>query len=133
MVKRLRDFVADARGRVREVSVDELDEIIENHDDVLIVDVREGDEYAKGHIPGALLVPRGTLEGAADAAYKHRVEVLCQARGKTVVTVCQTGGRSAMAADTLQQMGFERVYSLAGGVDMWEAEGMPLIKDPDPV
>lgn len=128
MTKRLADFVAEARRRIQEVKADDLDEMIENHDDLLIVDVREPDEYAKGHIPGALSIPRGTLEGAADPNYKYRVDALANARERTVVTYCQSGGRSAMAADTLKQMGFDKVCSLAGGIENWHAEGMPIVK-----
>jgi rhodanese-related sulfurtransferase len=129
MTKRLADFVAEARARIQEIDATELDEMIENHEDVLIVDVREADEFEQGHIPGALNVPRGLLEGAADPNYKHRVDILCAAHERTVILYCQTGGRSAMAADTLNQMGFAKAWNLAGGIELWDAEGLPVIKD----
>ena len=129
MAKSLADLLREARLRIKEISVDELDEMIEDHQDILLVDVRESEEFAKGHIPGAILVPRGTLEGAADPAYKHRVERLCAARERTVVLYCDTGSRSALATDTLQEMGFERVYNLAGGIEMWDAEGFAIVDD----
>jgi rhodanese-related sulfurtransferase len=129
MPKTLADLVREARARIQELRPEELDELIEDHEDLLIVDVREPDEYARGHIPGALNVPRGLLEGAADPDSKHRVEALATARERTVVLYCQNGARSALAADTLRQMGFARAYSLAGGVELWEAEGFALIKD----
>ncbi len=129
MTKTLADFVRDARARIREISVEEFDEMIENHDDLLIVDVREAVEFQRGHIPGALLIPRGILESAADAACKLGVDRLRDARRQTVVLCCQNGARSALAADTLQQMGFDKVYNLAGGIDLWQAEGMALVTD----
>lgn len=129
MAKRLADFVAEARTRIQEIKPDDLDEMIENHDDLLIVDVREPQEYAAGHIPGALSIPRGLLEGAADLQYKHRDDTLSKARARTIVTYCQSGGRSALAADTLMQMGFDKAHSLSGGIEMWQAEGMPVVKD----
>lgn len=129
MAKTLSDFVKEARSRIQEVRADDLDEMIENHDDLLIVDVREPQEYAAGHIPGALHVPRGLLEVAADTQSKGRVETLAGAQNRTIVTYCQSGGRSAMAADTLKQMGFEKTYSLAGGIETWKAGGMPVVKD----
>lgn len=129
MAKRLADFVKEARAQIRELKADELDEMIEDHTDVLIVDVREPQEFGQGHIPGALNVPRGTLEGAADQGYKHRVQTLCDAQTRDVVLYCATGGRSAMAAKTLQEMGFARATSLAGGIEMWAAEGLPVVKD----
>jgi len=126
MPKKLGDFVAEARARIDEVSADDLEEMVEERDDLLIVDVREGWEFQAGRIPHSLLVPRGTLEGAADPGYKHRDPVLCQAYERPIVIYCQTGGRSAMAVDTLNQMGFREVYNLAGGIEMWEAEDYPV-------
>ncbi len=125
--KTLEDFIREARARIQEVRPDELDEMIENHDDLLIVDVREPEEYSNVHIPGALLVPRGTLEAAADPNNKHRVDQLCAARDRTIVTCCDTGARSALAADTLNQMGF-LCYNLAGGLVLWEADDLPVIR-----
>ena len=126
--KTLEDFIREARARIQEVHPDALDEMIADHDDLLIVDVREPEEFHKGHIPGALLVPRGTLESAADCSNKHRVESLCNARNRTIVVCCDTGARSALAADTLNQMGFNS-YNLAGGIVLWEADDFPVIRD----
>lgn len=122
MSKSLGDFIKEARARVEEVSADDLQEALEEGEDLLLVDVREPYEYEKGHIPGSLLIPRGMLEGAADPNNPHRIEALYSARDRSIVVLCNTGGRSAMAADTLQQMGFGKVRSLSGGLKMWEAE-----------
>ncbi len=128
MPKNLEDFIREARARIQEIRPDELDEMIEDHGDLLILDVREPEEFRNGHIPGALLVPRGTLEGAADCGNKHRIEQLCSARGRTIVVCCDTGARSALAADTLNQMGFN-CYNLAGGIVLWEADDFPVVRD----
>lgn len=127
MPKKLGDFVKEARARISEWDTDEAQEQLQD-DAVLIVDVREPDEYGAGHLPRAVNIPRGTLEGAADPNYKHRDERLCRAHGEKILLYCQTGGRSAMAAATLQDMGFDRVVSLAGGLDVWEAEGLPVAR-----
>jgi rhodanese-related sulfurtransferase len=129
MAKTLADFVREARARVHEISIEEFDEMIENHDDVLVVDVREAEEFHRGHIPGALLVPRGILENAADTHCPARVDKLCGARDRTIIVCSRNNARSALAADTLQQMGFENVYLLVGGIDRWEAEGLALARD----
>lgn len=126
--KGIGEFVAQARARIREIDPDTLAEWRITEPDLLIVDVREADEYVTGHIPDSILIPRGILEGAADPAYKHRIEPLCVARSRPVVVYCQTGGRSALAADTLQQMGFLNVASLAGGLDLWESEDQPVAR-----
>jgi rhodanese-related sulfurtransferase len=129
MAKTLTDFVREARARVHGISVEEFDEMIENHDDVLIVDVREAEEFHRGHIPGALLVPRGVLESAADTSNPMRVEKLCGARDWTIIVCSQNNVRSALAADTLQQMGFQKVYLLVDGIRHWEAQGLALARD----
>lgn len=125
MAKKLADFVREARSKISEWDAQTLQSHL-NDPELLILDIREPDEYAAGHLPRALLVPRGTLEGAADPNYKHRVEPLCSTRSRPVVTYCQSGGRSAMAAATLKEMGFENVYSLSGGYENWEADELPV-------
>lgn len=118
----LSDLIQSARGRIREISADDLRDAIDDGGDLLLVDVREPYEYEKGHIPGALLIPRGLLEGAGYPGTSHSIESLYGARQRTVVVVCNSGGRAAMAADRLQEMGFTDARSLAGGLRLWEAE-----------
>lgn len=129
MTKTLADFVREARARIHDISIEEFDEMIENHDDVLVVDVREAEEFHRGHIPGALLVPRGILEGSADTNCPKRVDKLCAARDSTIIVCSQHNARSALAADTLQQMGFQKVYHLIDGIDRWETDGLALARD----
>lgn len=119
----------ETRTSVREISVEEFDEMIENHDDLLIVDVREAGEFRRGHIPGALLLPHGLLEGAADDARRSQLEQWLGERQKTFVLCSRDGSRSAAAAQALQKMGFEKVYSLAGGIDRWQAQGFALVTE----
>jgi len=128
MVKMLADFVREARARIHEISIEEFDEMIENHDDVLVVDVREAEEFRRGHIPGALLVPRGILEGAADTNSPMRVDKLCGAHNSTIIVYSQNNARGALAADTLQQMGFQKVYLLVDGINHWETQGLALVR-----
>ncbi len=125
----LGDLIARARRRISEISAEDLDTRLEDNESVLVIDVREPAEFALGHIPGALLIPRGTLEAAADAQSPHRVERLCGSREQSIVLYCESGGRSALAAATLKDMGYKDVQSLAGGSVMWEAEGLPLVRE----
>ena len=129
MAKMLADFVREARARIHEIGIEEFDEMIENHDDVLVVDVREAEEFRRGHIPGALLVPRGILESAADTNSPMRVDKLCAAHNSTIIVCSRNNTRSTLAADTLQQMGFQKVYLLVDGIDGWEAQGLALARD----
>lgn len=126
MPKTLSDFVREARERVEELSADDLQEALEEGADLLLLDIREPYEFEKAHIPGSVLIPRGLLEGAADPNNPHRIEALHTARWRVIVIVCDSGGRSAMAADILQQMGFENVRCLVGGLQLWEAEDYEL-------
>jgi rhodanese-related sulfurtransferase len=125
----LMDFVNAARAGIKEVSPAELQSMMETTDDLLVVDVREASEHEQGHLKGAMLVPRGILEAAADLEYpKHQPE-LSGARERPVAVYCATGGRSAMAALTLQLMGFKSVVNLAGGITRWQQEDRPVVKE----
>lgn len=125
----LMDFVAAARAQVKELDPAELSQLRSTKPDLLVVDVRESSEHEQGHIEGALLVPRGILEAAADLNYPKHVEALYTARERPVVLYCATGGRSALGAVALQQMGFKEVYSLAGGIAKWQEGGYPLVRE----
>lgn len=126
MPKTLRDYISASREKINELSADDLAEWLEDHEDFLLIDVREPYEYAVRHIPNALLVPRGVLESAADPHNARRLDTLCQAQDKTIVLYCDTGARSAMATATLQDMGFPKTFNLAGGIKLWEAEDYDL-------
>jgi rhodanese-related sulfurtransferase len=119
----------ETRNGAREISVEEFDEMIENHDDLLIVDVREAGEFRRGHIPGAVLLPHSLLEGAADDARRLQIEQLFGGRHKTFVLCSQDGSGSTVAADRLRQLGVDKVYSLAGGIARWRAQGFALVTE----
>lgn len=125
----LMDFVRAAKSRISEVNPQQLQGLLESGEDFLLVDVRESSEHEQGHIRSALLVPRGILEAAADPAYPKHLPELSSARDRNIVLYCATGGRSALAADTLQMMGFRNVSSLDGGYARWEQEGKPVVKE----
>ena len=126
MAKQFGCFIKEARAHIDEWDAETAHDMLRQKP-VLVVDVREADEFAAGHLPGALHVPRGVIEAAADTAPTHyRHPDLSGARTQTVLLYCTSGGRSALAAWVLQQMGFTDVHSLAGGVECWCAEGYAL-------
>jgi rhodanese-related sulfurtransferase len=125
----LMDFVNAARGCIDEVAPQELQRMMAEREELMLVDVREPSEFEQGHIEGALLVPRGILEAAADPSYPKHVPALVNARHRPLVAYCATAGRSAMAAAVLQMMGFGEVYSLAGGYTEWEQAGLPVVRE----
>lgn len=120
------EFVKAAKSCIRECSANELQAKMYAAEDMLLVDVRESSEHEQGHLPGAMLIPRGILEAAADPSYSKHVPELANARDRQVVVYCATGGRSAMSAAVLQMMGFRNVISLDGGFSEWAKAGKPV-------
>ena len=92
----------------------------------VLIDVREADEYAAGHLPGAMHMSRGMLEGKMAGNPK------LQARGLTIVLYCRTSGRAALCAQSLAQMGYTHIQSIAGGIDAWQAAGHDVFKPAQP-
>ncbi len=112
------DLVARAKATIHECSVMDVHECL--NADTLLVDIREPAEYAKAHIPGSAYLPRGMLEfeihGLVD---KHNDKPDIDNADVPIVLYCGTGGRSALAADTLQHMGYRDVRSMSGGMVAW--------------
>ena len=121
MVKRAAEMVADANAAVGTLSIEEAKQLV-GKDDVVFVDVREGGELAvQGKIPGAVHAPRGMLEFYADpSAPYHKPEL---GSGKRLVVYCASGGRAALAAKTLKDMGIDKVSNMLGGFTAWQQSG----------
>ncbi len=121
--KGFKQLLAEANGAVESMAVVEARKLCDRPD-VVFVDVRESQEYAKGHIPGAVHVPRGFLEFIADPeSPMHKPEL---SAGKRILVYCASGGRSALAAKTLKDMGVEKVSNLVGGFGAWAQSGGPI-------
>jgi sulfur-carrier protein adenylyltransferase/sulfurtransferase len=112
-----RDLLQSVKEEIEEVDARRVRELLDHDDPPAVVDVRELDEWDEGHIPGAIHVPRGHLES--------RIEQAVPDRSKAVVLYCAAGNRSAFAAKTLGELGYERVSSLAGGFTDWKRNGHP--------
>ena len=111
------ELVLAARRRISEISVAELARLAP--DEVTLVDVREGIEWEQGKIPGAYHVPRGVLEGA----FGQLAGPTGLPDSRPIVLYCGSGARSALAAQTLETMGYAGIYSLAGGFGAWKFSG----------
>jgi rhodanese-related sulfurtransferase len=124
MAKTAADLVAEAKQRIQNLTVDQAAEEFERGD-ALLVDLREPEErQVQGAIPGAVHAPRGMLEFWADPTSSyHRAEFDPNRR---VILHCAGGGRSALAADTLQQMGYANVAHLEGGFNAWKVADRPV-------
>ena len=111
-----KDLIRRVKSEVHEVSPEQAREMSARG--ALIVDVREGDEWVQGHIPGALFIPRGFLE--------LRIEEKVPDKSAELVLQCAGGTRSALAAKALQELGYTRVSSMAGGFGKWKEAGLPI-------
>lgn len=111
-------IVADAKKRVREVSIDEVKARLDRGDKFVLVDVREESEYAKDHLPGAIHLGKGVIE--------RDIEERVPESGTPLVLYCGGGYRSALAADNLQKMGYSNVLSMEGGIRGWREKRFPL-------
>lgn len=111
------DLIAEAKSRIREVTVAEVVKSVGTPDAPILLDVREPNETNLGRIKGAVVIPRGTLETRVEAALP---------RDARIVIYCASGNRSAFAADTLQQMGYTNAVNLIGGWNAWVGAGGPV-------
>jgi rhodanese-related sulfurtransferase len=109
--KTMRDFVQDALKSVEEILPEAVQRRLHHGDELVLLDVREGEEFQRGHLPDALLIPRGVLEGQAPQ--------LLRDTDTEIIVYCGSGMRSALACDVMQQMGYTNVHSMAGGFRAW--------------
>ena len=113
-------LVVVAKQNVTEVSPQET--ASKSHSGgAVIVDVREKNEWDEGHIPDAIHLSRGTIES--------EIEEKVPDLNAVIICHCGGGGRSALAAESLQKMGYKNVRSMAGGFKAWKAAGLPTTKD----
>ena len=117
--KGFQELVADAKKKITEISPTDAAAKAKSSD-VVIVDVREKDEWDKEHIPDAVHISRGMI--------KLEVEDKFPDRNMTIICHCHGGGRSALAAESLQKMGYKNVRSMAGGFKAWKAAELPTTK-----
>ena len=113
-------LVNDAKTRVKETNVADVKRRIEAGEKFLLVDVREDNEWANGHVPGAVHMGRGIIE--------RDIETSVPDTNTKMILYCGGGFRSALVADNLQKMGYTNVESMDGGWKGWIGAGLPTIK-----
>jgi rhodanese-related sulfurtransferase len=119
---RFEKLVADAKKDIAEISPQDAAAKLKIGD-AIIADVRERDEWDEEHIPGAMHMSRGTIE--------LDIEEKVPDTNTTIICHCGGGGRSALAAQNLQRMGYKNVRSMAGGFKAWKAAGLPTTRLPN--
>jgi len=110
-----RDLLSQVKAEIDEIDAAEASALLEAKNGTLFLDVREQDEWDQGIIPGAVHIPRGNLES--------RVEAAVPDRERQIVVYCAGGARSAFAAKSLEELGYEHVVSLSGGYTDWKRNG----------
>ncbi len=113
-------LVADAKKRIRETDVHHIKQKLEKGETFFLIDVREQDEWQKGHLPTAIYLGKGIIE--------RDIEKAIPDENAEIVVYCGGGFRSALTADTLQRMGYKNVTSMDGGFRGWFEAGYPLEK-----
>jgi len=115
--ERFLKLVGEARQHVQELSIEQVREKLEKSEQFRLLDVREGEEYARGHLPGAESLCKGILE--------RDIEKLVPDPSTPIVLYCGGGFRSALAAESLEKMGYTNVASMWGGWGAWKESGFP--------
>lgn len=117
------DLVVEAKSQIKEISTIEAQQQLGKR---VVIDVREYDEYAAGHLPGAINIPRGVLE------FKIGMVPECARKEGAFMIYCRTSGRAALSAVQLQKIGYTNVISMLGGYEAWNNEQRPTEK-PEPI
>jgi rhodanese-related sulfurtransferase len=114
-------LVQDAKQRVKETNVPDVKRRIDAGEKLILVDVREDNEWAKGHLPSAVHMGKGVIE--------RDIEQQVPNTATKIVLYCGGGFRSALVADNLQKMGYTNVESMDGGWRGWTEAGLPIVRD----
>jgi len=115
---RFLQLVQDARKRIKETTVAEVKARMERGEMLQLIDVREESEWARDHLPGAIYLGKGVLE--------RDIESILPDPSAEIILYCGGGYRSALAADNLQKMGYQKVLSMDGGIRGWRDKRYPL-------
>jgi rhodanese-related sulfurtransferase len=112
------DLVANAKQHIKEIDTHAAENQLQHK---LVLDVREPAEFAAGHLPDAINIPRGVLEFQIANHPNFQGQ-----QAADILVYCQTGGRSALATHVLNQLGYTQAVSMAGGFKAWVESGLPL-------
>jgi rhodanese-related sulfurtransferase len=111
------DLVVEAKAQIKEVSTAEAQSLMTKY---TIIDVREYNEFAAGHLPGAINIPRGVLE------FQIGTIADCADKAKPYLIYCRTSGRAALSTVQLQRIGYSNLISMLGGFEAWSKETRPV-------
>ncbi len=126
-MKTFDQIVAETATQINELMPWDVAEKIASKESLLLLDVREADEFNSMHIANSINIPRGILEAASEHGYDETNPQLAAARDRQVIVICRSGKRSCMATHSLQQLGFQHAFSLKTGLRGWNDFDQPLL------
>lgn len=118
MASPVKEMVDKARAATKQVSIEELKKAIDSGEDMVVLDVREPNEYEAAHIPEAINLPRGLLE--------FNIWTLVPDKKQKIMVYCKTGARAALATKQLNELGYENAVAVATGGVAWAKAGYPV-------
>jgi len=113
-------LVKEAKSSIKEVSVDDVKKMIDSKEKIIILDVRDKEEFETGYIPGAINQSRGMLE--------FKISTLIPDKNATIVVYCGIDLRGPLATKTLNEFGYKNAVNINGGLKAWKAAGYPITK-----
>ncbi len=113
-------FVNEARAAIKEVTVNDVKNMIDSKENIIILDVRDKNELEDGRLPGAINISRGMLE--------FKVETMIPDKNSNIVVYCGVDLRGPLATKTLNDMGYRNAINMIGGLKAWKLAGYPLSK-----
>jgi rhodanese-related sulfurtransferase len=119
-VKTSDQLVKDAKASIKEVSVDDVKKMIDSREKIIILDVRDKDEFETGYIPGAINLSRGMLE--------FKISTLIPDKNAAIIVYCGIDLRGPLATKTLNEFGYRNAVNINGGLKAWKAAGYPIAK-----
>ena len=119
-VKTSDQLVKEAKASIREVSVDDVKKMIDNKEKIIILDVRDKEEFETGYIPGAINLSRGMLE--------FKISIMIPDKNARIIVYCGIDLRGPLATRTLNEFGYKNAVNINGGLKAWKAAGYPIAK-----
>ncbi len=113
-------LVREAKDAINEVSIDEVKRMIDNKEDIILLDVRDSEEYGTGHIPGAINISRGSLD--------FKVHLIIPDKNTKIIVYCGLDLRSPLATKSLNDLGYKKAVNMIGGLKAWKEAGYPVLK-----
>jgi rhodanese-related sulfurtransferase len=112
--------VKEAKSAINEVSIDAVKRMMDNKEDIILLDVRDSEEFETGHIPGAINISRGSLD--------FKVHLIIPDKTKRIIVYCGLDLRSPLATKSLNDLGYKKAINMIGGLKAWKEAGYPVLQ-----